>query len=864
MLQQYLSSLLVSEVWTNEDIMYEISVCKGEIIGNAIETIGTISSVVYPAVDGCDKLRLAYIFGLLSDCYLQLEETKKSLPIIHPDQAKLSSFGFARYYKVLEQECKRLSFLANINFKNIAGLGGLNFECFNHEIYKYIDDSSLEVLAKMIENLTSIYTDPLPDGLMSWKDVYKHYIFSLLKTLENKARTDFVVKRPENLQGFVCQLEQSFEVCRKYIKLLAHSDALDIIRQYFTVIIPLYHSYGTPPDDSTWQDCLLILLNFWMRLTDEMKEIISHSNAEESLLFSPDCLSRYLNAFMRLVIEDHISPSQGWSTIISYADYGLSGGSASEIFMFCRAMLFSGCGFKAVAEVFSEAVDATTGDTELQDLPHFYLNLLEPILQDLAASESQERQHFYHMLSSVSKLEGDLKDLKQVRHVIWKRLVKFSDDMQIPGSVRVYILELMQFLTGRNLKGFSAEIQSNVIPWEGWDEAHSTNEQSESFANQVLTDRNDTPSRFTSTIIALKSSQLVASISPTLEISPDDLSTVETAVSCFSKLSGVSQTNAHIDSLLAVLGEWEGLFMARHDEEASLEESDPGNTWNTDNWDEGWESFQDIEPPEKEKSESTPSPHPLHVCWLEIFKKLVTVSRFKDVLRLIDQSKDILLDENGAKSLSDVLLQIDCFMALKLVLVLPYEALRLLCLDAVEDKLKQEAFSDTDVEGIEFLILISSSGVLSNIISSSSYGTIFSYVCYLVGNLSHKCQAAQLSRLKHEGSEVCHDSEKEFLLFRRIILPYFISVLVKADQQLLAGLIVTKYMHTNASLSLVNIAESSLGRFLERQLRLVQHDKLALCETISHETLKNSVPSLIGKLEAVILSAFSLLSSNVR
>ncbi|XP_060963634.1 MAG2-interacting protein 2-like [Cannabis sativa] len=864
-LQQYLSSLLVSEVWTNEDIMREISECKEEIIGSAIETIQTISSAVYPAIDGRDKLRLAYIFGLLSDCYLQLEETKNSLPMIHPDQANLSGFGFARYYSMLEQECTRVSFISNINFKNIAGLGGLNFECFNLEIYEHIAESSLEVLAKMAENLHSIYADSVPDGLVSSKDVYKHYVLGLLKNLETKSRTDFSDKRPENLQGFICQLEQSFEFCRKYIKLLALSDALDIIKQYMTVIIPLYHSYGTPPDDSTWQDCLLILLNFWMRLTDEMKEIMTLSDAEEILVFSPDCLSRHLNAFMRLVIEDNVSPSQGWSTVIDYVGYGLTGGPAFEIFMFGRAMLFSGCGFRAVAEVYSDAINAPNGDAELQDLPHFYLNVLEPILQELAVGESQERQHFYHILSSVSKLEGDLDDLKQVRHVIWKRLVKFSDDLQIPGSVRVCMLEIMQFLTGRNIKGFSSELQSNIVPWEGWDESLNTSEQSQTSTNQGLTDHNNTSSRFTSTLVALRSTQLVASISPTLEITPDDLSTVETAVSCFFKLSEVSDSDAHIDSLVAVLGEWEGLFTTRHDEKASSEASDAENAWNSDNWDEGWESFQDAETPEKEKSEISSSLHPLHACWLEICKKLVAVSRFKDVLRVIDQSNDILLDEDGAQSLNNSVLQMDCFMALKLVLLLPYEALRPHCLAAVENKLKQGTFTDTVVESIEFLILISSSGVMSNIISNSSYGTIFSYTCYLVGSFSQKCQASQLSRLVHEeGSEQRGDSEIDFLLFRRIIMPCFVSELVKADQQLLAGLIVTKYMHTNASLSLVNIAECSLNRFLKKQFEVLQGDKIALLQATSHETLKNSVSSLVSKLETLLQSAISLVSNNVK
>lgn len=849
--------------------MHEISECRGEIVGYTVKTIHIISSVIYPAIDGCNKLRLARVFGLLSDCYFQLEETKKSLPMIHPDQANLSRFGFAHYYKVLEQECMRVSFVSNLNFKNVAGLGGLNLECFNHEIYKHIHDSSLEVLAKMVETLISIYTDSVPDGLMSWKDVYKHYLLSLLTTLEAKARTDFVAKRPENLQGLVCQLEQSFESCRMYIKLLAHSDALDIIKRYFMVIIPLNDSYETLPDDSTWQDCLLILFNFWMRLTDEMKEIISHDNAEEILVFSPDCLMGCLKVFMKLVIEDSVSPSQGWNTIVGYVNHGLTGVSAFEIFMFCRAMIFSGCGFSAVAEVFSEAVHAPTGfiladNTEFQDLPHLYLNLLEPVLQNLAVGESQDHQNFYHILSSVSKLEGDLDDLKEVRYLIWKRLAKFCDDLHIPGSVRVYVLELMQFLTGRNIKGFSAEIHSNVIPWEGWDEVHYASEQSQTSGGRGLTDHNDTSSRVTSTLIALKSSQLAASMSPTIEITPDDLSAVETAVSCFFKLSGVAHTDSHIDSLVAVLGEWEGLFMMKHDEEASLEASDAGNAWNGDDWDEGWESFQDVEPPEKEKTGSGPSLHPLHACWLEIFKKLVTSSRFRDVLRLFDQSSGILLDEDGAKSLINIVLQTDCLMALKLVLLLPYEVLQLQCLSAVEDKLRQGGFSNSIGQDHDFLILISSSGLIPGIISESSYGTTFSYICYLVGIFSRKCQAAQVSRLVHAGSEECEVSERDLLLFRRLVFPYFISELVKADQQVLAGLVVTKFMHTNASLSLLNIAESSLKRFLERQLHLLQHDKLSLFDSSSHETLKNTVSGLADKLETVVRSAFSLLTNNVR
>lgn len=865
---QYLSTLLVSEAWTNDDIIREISEFKGEIMGYAVETIKSLSLIVYPAINGCNKSRLAYIFGLLSDCYLQLEESKKSLPMIHPDQARLSNFGFSRFYKVIEQECRSVSFLKNLDFKNIAGLGGLSFECISHEIFTHIDESSLEALAKMVETLVGIYSDPVP-GLISWQDVYKHYVLRMLETLESKARNELVTKNPENVQSLICQLEQSFGICGKYIRLLAHSDALDIVKRYFTIIVPLYGYRDTLPDNSTWQDCLIILLNFWMRLADEMKAITSQESAGENLGFSPDCLVSCLKVFMRLVVEDIISPSQGWGTAVSYANYGLIGDSAFEIFIFCRAIVFSGCGFGAVAEVFSEAVSQSptdlslAGKTEIQNLPHLYLNLLEPILQDLVVAESPEHQNLYHLLSSLSKLEGDLEDMKLVRRQVWERISKFSDNLQLPGSVRVYALELMQFLTGTNSKGFSAEIQSNLTPWEGWDEVHYTNEKSETTANEALTDHNDTSARLTSTLVALKSSQLVATIMPTVEITPDDLLNSETAASCFLKLSGVTETDSHIDALLAILGEWERLFMAKQDEKVSAEASDEGNGWNDDNWDEGWESFQDVEPLEEEKTGSFPSVHPLHVCWMEIFKKLIMFSRFKDVLGLIDQSNAILLNEEGARSLSQVLLEKDCFMALKLVLLLPYEALQQQCLVFVEDKLKQGGFTGAIGQDNELLMLIFSSGIISSIILKSSYGTTFSFICYLVGSFSYKCQEAQLSRLMHKASEEGDDNERDLQVFRRILFPYFVSELVKADQQLLAGLIVTKFMHTNASLSLVNIAEASLARFLERQLHVLESDKLVLDEISSRQTLKNNVLRVRGKLETLIQSALSLLSTNV-
>lgn len=868
MLLRFLNSVLISEVWSEDDIIDEFSEVKGEMLACSVEAIKIISLIIYPAIDGINKPRLAYIYSLLSDCYLKLEETKQPLLVIHSEPVQVSTVGLAHFYKVIEQECRRVSFIKSLNFKNIAVLGGLNIKCFKSEVLNHIDEHSLEALAVMVQNLVGMYAEPLPEGLISWRDVYKYHILSSLMALETRAKTDNDIGNPENLQSLISELEQSYDSCKQYIRILTHSDLLDIMRRYFTMIIPLKGYSEGLPDNSTWQDCLIVLLNFWIKLTAEMMENVSLETSREKLEFNPESLLQCLKVFIKLVMEDSVSPSQGWNTVLGYVNYGLVGGSAIEIFFFCRAMVFSGCGFGAIEEVFSEAASKSPPSSILlinsegnfdgvQDLPHLYLTILDSILQELVA-ESHDHQNLHRLLSSLSKLEGNLEEMTRVRHAVWERMALFSDNLDLPSHVRVYALELMQFISGGNIKGFSTEIQSNILPWEEWHELHFASKSSETNTNPGLPDHADTSSRFTSTLVALKSSQLVAAISSSLEITTDDLSTVDAAVSCFSRLCEAATTDRHTDALLAVLAEWEGLLVIERDLENSPEAHDAGNNWSSEDWDEGWESFQDEEPAEKEKNkESSLSIHPLHACWMEIFKKLIVQSRFMDVLKLIDgslaKSNGMLLDEDDAQSLTQMVVGVDCFVALKLTLLLPYEAMQLQCLILVEEKLKQGGIPDPISRDHELLLLVLSSGIISDIIAQSSYSSTFSYLCYLVGKFSRQYQEARLSKHKHQ-EEANHST---LLLFRTTLFPCFISELVKADQSMLAGLFLAKFMHTNPTLSLINIAASILTRFLEAELQAQQGAG-------SYEALGNTVSSFRDKLRNSMETALASLSNNVK
>ncbi|KAK3034117.1 hypothetical protein RJ639_034469 [Escallonia herrerae] len=869
-LLQYLVSISVSEVWAIDDIKAEISEFKGKLLSCAEEAINIISFCVYPAIDGRQKQRLSFAYGLLSDCFFHLEQTKKLV-----DQDPRSG----HLYEIIAQECSRVSFIKELNFKNISGLRGLNLECFNSEVYAHVDEVSVEALAKMVETLGSIYGYPPSAGLVSRQDVYRHHVLSFMTTLEARVNKETHFQSPENTYHLINELERSYDMCKKYIRVLPYPSASDMMTRFFTGILPVNDSFDSISCDSTWQDCLIVLLNFWLRLSDDMQELVSHEGWEEKI--SPKFLMASLKVFVRLVMEGKVSPSQGWGTVVGYANHRLSGNVAVETSSFCTAMIRSDCRFEAILDVYSEAVSQfPPGSTmnadpqicfdSIQDLPNLYLSILETILRDLA-SGSVVHENLHRLVSSLSKMEGDLEELKRVRQAVWARIAEFSDNLELPSQVRVYALELMQFVAaeGRNLKAFSPELQADVLPWEGWDSLQSTTANRDNFSDHGVSNVTDATTRFANTLVALKSSQLVSAISPEFEFTPDNLLTVESAVSCFLKVSAAAISERHCDALLAILGEWEGLFTTGRDEAKSAESSDAKDNWSNDDWDEGWESFPEEPVEEETKKENTLSVHPLHLCWLEILKKLVLASRFTDVLKLIDQSitkmSGILLDEDGACNLNETLIGVDSFVALKTSMLLPYEAMQIVCVEAVEDKLKLGGISDTIGRDHEFLTLVLYSGVISTIITKSSLGSTFSYLCYMVGNFCRQCQEAQLSILKHRGADGHESNEKGILfIFESVLFPCFISQLVKADQQILAGFLVTKFMHTNPSLSLINVAEASLRRYLLRQLQVSEHDDGFALENLSCcEPLVNTVSILKGGLGNRIKSALSLLPHTV-
>ncbi|XP_068649778.1 MAG2-interacting protein 2 isoform X2 [Aristolochia californica] len=860
-LLRFLGSTLVSEHWTNDDIEAELSDYKDELFNHSESVIDMIVSAVYPEIDGCDKLRLSYLYSILSECYSKLRIYRTPTLTEHQDGTHYPTPELSHYYKILEQECRRVSFVRMLNFKNIAGLGGLNFEHFNQEVLNNVSESTVEALAKMMDSLVGIYNVSVAKDIISCQSVYKHYIQSSMKNLDTDVKTKFDCVNPDIVSNFMAELEQNYVCCRVYLKLLMPEDVLDIMKRYYQISLS---PIETPPSEAPWIEILMLLLNLWVKVADDIHEILTNINfGNQQIMSGLATLTKLLEVFRKLLLEEKVSAKEGWATVCLFMKQSMQSGLTLDVFQLCQAMVFSGCRFGAVSEVFSEASLSTFtnyGADLIHNLSCFYVNVIDSLMLDLA-SEYKGNRNLHHVLSSLSKTVGNLDDLEKVRRAVWAKLIEVSDNMQLQSDTRVYALELMQSISGRNLKGLPDEL-SDVFPWEGWN--GSCTATGAETVDQGGSRQQDTSIRFTNTLVALRSTQLVAVISSRLEIIPDDLASLDSAVSCFVRLTSSASSELHFETLEMILEEWEGLFAGQEDKD--VPDSPDENNWGSDNWDEGWDSFQE-DPSEKEGGKGVSSSvHPLHACWVEIIKKHVEQSQLVNVMKLIDRSlsksKGILLTVDEAQSLSQSLTNLDCFVALKIMLLFPYKTIWLECLNSLEAKLKNGSIETYAVDQ-ECLVLLFSSGAFSVVCNNISYRSIFSYLCYSIGSLSHLNQEHQLSLLISRQSDGNRNREVKFLLFSKVLFPYFVGELVLARNFLLVGFILSQFLHMHASFSLINIAEATIKRYLEGEIN-VRQQSVEIGSKVVYEPLANTVSGLSEKLGDLLQSAVSALPSSAK
>ncbi|PUZ63355.1 hypothetical protein GQ55_3G061300 [Panicum hallii var. hallii] len=812
-LLRFLACSLVSEYWDNNDILNEISEFREDIVRSAKGVIDMIYSDVYPEIDGYNKQRLSYIYGILSACHSYLKRTSE-IELIYPEHVHTHKLEPFQYYKVLEEEYKKVSFIDGLNYKNIAGLDNLNFEHFNEEVCKNIRASTITALADMVQTLVSMYVDVLAKGLISRQGVYKHYVLGLLASLEGRSETRSNCTDYENLQAVLCEIELNYDSCREYIQALPAIDISYIVGRYCTLCFPSNLAQSHPQEPS-WKKPLATLLTFWIKLVDDiLGESIDASSYEMTDYLNLNRLSLCMGAFRQLLINDEITVHQGWDAISMCVKDCLKSGLMMETSCFCRAMILSGCNFEAVVEAYyggqgqleSESADLINS----LDLLELYNTATEERLSDLIEGSCEYRILFHQLLSSLSQSTGKYAGIQEMfRSGIWGKLIRFSEDMQLESQLRVYALQLMQCITGRNLKTLPNEIVSQVEPWESWYE-HGTGA---AIADESI----NSSSSITGTLVALRSTQMVAAFLPNANITPENLATLDSAVSCFLHLSEHASA-VNVAVLEAVLEEWEQLFSPKEEHVPPHESPKETSDW-SDGWDDGWEALpEELESP-KNKQESAPlSIHPLHSCWMEIIRKRVELGELHKVIELLDRASSkhsVFLEEEEAHSLVELVSALDCCMALKVVLLNPYEALRLQCLQMVVVKMREGTVStSSNADDPELLALVLSSGTIQKSTTEEAYSKLFSYLYHLVGNLARSFQTDLLMQWNDQATSKSDGS----LLFGRVLFPCFISELVLRCQYLLAGFVISRWMHTHPSLGLMDIAETSIRRFLQGQV----------------------------------------------
>jgi neuroblastoma-amplified sequence len=172
-----------------------------------------------------------------------------------------------------------------------------------------------------------------------------------------------------------------------------------------------------------------------------------------------------MRAFRQLLINDDIPIHQGWDAISMYVKFSHCSGLMTDTSYFCRAMILSGCAFECVAEVYCRGqvqLGSETADPiNPLDLLELYNTATDECLLDFIEGSCEHPFSLHKFLSSLSRsTEKHAGILEMVRSGVWGKLIDFSENMQLESQLRVYALQLMQCITGRNLKNLPNEMVS--------------------------------------------------------------------------------------------------------------------------------------------------------------------------------------------------------------------------------------------------------------------------------------------------------------------------------------------------------------------------------------------------------------------
>lgn len=606
----------------------------------------------------------------------------------------------------------------------------------------------------------------------------------------------------------------------------------------------------------------------------------------------------------------------------------------NDLLNFLITMITAGCSFRDIAQICFQGRESIMSDTSLnsadhmvhqktmdkyekkliairgkdadsfQDILEAYIALIDSILCEIRSQVSNDiaveisklsTRRLCNLLSSLACIsygedevnapeptQQDFVILQKVRHAVWSKLNTFAEDMQLPNQVRVYALELLQTISGRGYTQAFGIKDNSLLPWDGWDAFHYLD------VDDHLTENKSNVHGFKTTLVALKSTELISGLWKDVEVNAKDLMTIDSAVSLFCALSAQAVSRQHLSVLGSLLKEWEGLYEndSQSTKDKQTEETQDAivqDDWNeVVEWDDGWEAFQEPKPKIGEKPDRVVLIHIFHNCWMIILKQLIEQCQFEELLRLLDETSSnkstVLLTEDEVWEITSILANIQPVVALKSALLFPYDSPWFETLKIVEEKLKHDmkeqesnandALDDRnnlDVVDYELLALILSVGLLPSLAGNPAFATIFSCACAALGRLACLLQESHLCIQRNEDQSCISRLYQEGpIFFGSVAFPYFIAELTRGKHYFLAGAFIFQFMHVHTVLNSMSAVYVVLKTYLELQINDDQIKfECALSGTAFPHCLKNTMVGLKDKLPSVLKLAYSTLSEDL-
>ncbi|GLJ28279.1 hypothetical protein SUGI_0555830 [Cryptomeria japonica] len=637
----------------------------------------------------------------------------------------------------------------------------------------------------------------------------------------------------------------------------------------------------------------------------------------------------------------HLKERLDLDHLLGAEDEEILSGLKNELLNFIKTMITAGCSFRTLTRICFQGrpifisdsrsdLDnytthqkdihesrerlASTGRKDeniLKDIMDGYVSAIDSALSEICGQTSDSAveinkfssRNLCKVLSSLAGADYDDDDvessdsrqqhfviLQRMRRVVWSKLTAFAEDLQLPGQVRVYLLEILQCIAGRGHMHASGAQHDSLLPWDQWDAF-----QHMDIENLSEKENQSNANTLRSTLVALKSKELISTLWPGVEVNGKDLVSVDSSVSLFCVLAANAVSKQHILTLISLLKEWECLFENVNERSETMQTEDSKRTtdeqdnWSEEAmWDDGWEALEDLKVETNSNVNKVVSVHTYHMCWHIILDKLVEQCELEDVLMKLDEACSnkaiILLTEDEARRLTAKLSKLQPAIALKSALLLPYDSLWFETLEMFADKLKEirtfdsngQESNTSDVlnennisDGLMdngLLALILYAGLLPSIAGNPKFITIFSYMCALLGQLVCLLQENYLS-LQRKSIQVpfSRENENESLFLCDVAFPIFIAELTRGKHYFLAGTMVFQFMHVHPTFYSMDGVYVALKRYLEMQMKVgqVKYQNAIGAVDFPHG-MKNIANGLREKLPSMIKTAFSTLSKDVK